>query len=91
MAEGEKELSKEQSRQVCQALGRLAAEYKVTQYSIAEKTGYQQGNISRLFSGRYSPRLEIIFTVLTAINELSNQNFTLKDIDPTADQIIPLD
>ena len=81
MGEGEKELSKEQSRQVCHALGQLATKHKVTQVSISARTGYKRSNISRLFSGRYSPRLEIIFTVLTAINELSDQSFTLKDID----------
>ncbi|GAB3501016.1 hypothetical protein GCM10027341_27200 [Spirosoma knui] len=81
MAENEKELSIEQSRLVCQALGRLAADHNVTQVSIPDKTRYQQGIISRLFSGHYSPRLEIFFTVLTAINELSGQPFTLKDIN----------
>lgn len=86
MNEGEKELSKEQSKQVCRALSKLATDHQITQNSIAQKTGYPQSNVSRLFSGRYSPRLEIIFTVLAAINELSGQAFTLKDIDVPSNQ-----
>lgn len=41
----------------------------------------QQSNLSRIFSSQYSPRLEIIFTGLQAINELSGNSYSLKDID----------
>ncbi|GAB4027347.1 helix-turn-helix domain-containing protein [Spirosoma koreense] len=88
MSEEYKELSKEQSQSVCRNLSKLATDLRIKQEAIAEKTGYKQANISRLFSGRYSPRLEIIFTVLNAINELSGKNYTLKDIDLSTDNSI---
>ncbi|OJW74277.1 helix-turn-helix transcriptional regulator [Spirosoma sp. 48-14] len=81
MEENTDALTQEQSRQVCRNLAQLAKQVRLTQEAIAEKTGYKQANISRLFSGRFSPRLEVIFTVLKAINELTNQSFTLTDID----------
>lgn len=89
MDEPKPELSKEQSKQVCRNLANLARSLKLTQEQLAQQTGYQQSNVARLFSGRYSPRLDVIFTLLTAINELSGQHFTLKDIDlPTANNTV---
>lgn len=74
-------LSKEQSRQVCRNMGKLAAKKQITQNAIADKTGYQQSSISRMFSGRFAPHLDYVFCILAAINELSGENYTLKDID----------
>ncbi|WP_020599174.1 helix-turn-helix domain-containing protein [Spirosoma panaciterrae] len=81
MKEQSSELPKEQSRHVCRNLAQLTKQLKLTQEVLAAKTGYERANISRLFSGRFSPRLEVIFTVLQAINELADQSFTLADID----------
>lgn len=81
MNENYKELSKEQSRQVCRNLGKLTSALKLTHDALAEKTGYLRPSITWLFSGRFAPHLDIIFCVLAAINDLSGQAFTLKDID----------
>ncbi|GAB3539413.1 helix-turn-helix domain-containing protein [Spirosoma fluminis] len=81
MNEEYKELSKEQSRQVCKNLGKLASDLKITQEALAAKTGYQRTSINRLFSGRFAPHLDILFCILAAINELSGNTFSLKDID----------
>ena len=81
MNEEYKELSKEQSKQVCKNLGRLASQLNITHDTLAQQTGYQRTSITRLFSGRFAPHLDIIFCVLAAINELSKQNYSLKDID----------
>lgn len=81
MIESLKELSKEQTRQVCRNLGKLASKLGVTHETLAEETGYLRPSITRLFSGKFAPHLDIVFSVLAAINKLSGGCYTLKDID----------
>jgi predicted transcriptional regulator len=83
MNESYKELSKAQSRTVCHNLGKLTADLKITHEALSEKTGYQRPSITRLFSGKFAPHLDIIFCVLAAINELSGRHYSLKDVDAT--------
>lgn len=77
------QLSKEQAQQVCRNMGNLAARLNITQEAIAERAGFERSSVNRLFSGRYAPRLDIVFSVLAAINELSGKQHTLKDVDVT--------
>jgi predicted transcriptional regulator len=74
-------LSREQAQQVCRNLGRLATSLNITQEAIANKVGLSSPNVSRLFSGRYSPRLDMVLSVLSALSELTGRTITLKDID----------
>ena len=75
------EVSKEQSKKACQQLGKIVTEEGITRAAISELTGFTRSNVSRLFSGRYSPSLTIVYTALNAINGLSGKNYGLKDID----------
>ena len=80
------EAAQEKAKQACKKLGQLATQAGVTQEAIANATGYQRSNINRLFSGRYTPRLDIVIAVLTAISDLSGKPYSLKDIDYEQDQ-----
>jgi predicted transcriptional regulator len=81
MKEEFSQLSKEQAQQVCRNLGKLAARLDITHDAIATKVGLDRTAVTRLFSGRYSPRLDIVLSVLAALSEISGQTFTLKDVD----------
>lgn len=48
-------------------LKRIALQKGITQQQIAQKTGLQPNNVSRLFSLRYCPRLEIFLKVAQAL------------------------
>ena len=75
------QLSKLQAQQVCKNLANLAASLAITHEAIAMKIGLERPSVTRLFSGKNSPRLDIVFSLLAAINELSGRNYTLKDVD----------
>lgn len=75
------QLSKEQAQQICRNISSLASKLNITQEAIANKVGIQRTNVSRIFSGRYSPRLDMLLSVLAALSELTGQSITLKDID----------
>lgn len=77
------EQAKVKAKQAAERLGRLATDNSITHDALAKETGYQRSNITRLFGGRYTPRLDIIIRVLTAVSTLTGQSFTLKDIDYT--------
>lgn len=47
---------------------RVAAQKrKITQEQIAERTGLHRSNISRIFSGRYSPELDTFLKIAAAV------------------------
>lgn len=48
-------------------LAKLSHQEGITQKQIAEKTGYIQSNISRIFSGKFSPSLDIVLNITKAI------------------------
>ena len=48
-------------------LKNIAEDKGITQEQIAEATGLQQSNISRLFSIRYCPTLQTFLAIATAI------------------------
>lgn len=79
--ERDNQWAKDRAKRACQKLGEIAKKERVTHDAIAEKTGYQRANISRFMGGIYTPRMDIVFTVLEAVNELSGKNYTLDDID----------
>lgn len=81
------QLSKEQAQQVCKNIGKLAGRVNVTHDAIAAKLGLERPNVTRIFSGKNSPRLDIVFSLLAAINEVSGQNYTLKDVDISEGEI----
>lgn len=64
-----------------QLLKEIAEEKGITQLEIAEKTGYQQSNISRIFSLRYTPRLDVFLNIAKAVGV----NFFFEDKDSTTD------
>lgn len=82
-----RQYAKDQVRQVCKNLGHLCREAGVRQEDVAERIGYNQPNLSRLFAGRYSPRGEVIFYVLNAINEIKGTSYSLKDVDVKPEQL----
>ena len=57
----------ESRKKLIAKLQQLMAENKITQLELAERTGYMQSNISRIFAGKYSPSLDIIITIAQAI------------------------
>ena len=48
-------------------LKEVADKKGITQDDIAKKTGYQQPNVSRFFSLRYIPRLDVFLNIAKAI------------------------
>ncbi len=60
-------MSTEHWRILVQLLKEIAEEKGITQLEIAEKTGYQRSNISRVFSLRYTPRLDVFLKIAQAI------------------------
>lgn len=46
----------------------LAREKGITHQKIADKTGFQKTNVTRMLSGRYSPTLENFIRLADAIN-----------------------
>lgn len=57
----------ENRKKLIAKLQQLMAENKITQMELAERTGYMQSNISRIFAGKYSPSLDIILTIAESI------------------------
>jgi len=62
-------------------LKEIAAEKKISQNDIAEKTGLKQENISRFFSLGTCPSLRIFLSIAQAIGV----NFYFEDKDGTSD------
>ena len=48
-------------------LKEVADKKGITQEDIAKRTGYQQPNVSRFFSLRYIPRLDVFLNIAKAI------------------------
>lgn len=48
-------------------LGQHAASAGLTQEQVAEKCGYQQGTISRVFAGKYPAKSEVLCAIAEAI------------------------
>jgi transcriptional regulator with XRE-family HTH domain len=49
-------------------LSDLAVEKGITQEEISLKTGFTQGNISRMFAGKYSPSLDNFIILAESVN-----------------------
>ena len=75
----------ESRKKLIAKLQQLMAENKITQLELAERTGYMQSNISRIFAGKYSPSLDIIITIAQAIgyNLTFSRTFTECEKDNT--------
>ena len=58
---------KYQSAVVMRLLYNIAQAKGITQAEIAEKTGLDRANVSRIFSGRYSPSLNNVLKIADAI------------------------
>jgi|APFre7841882654_1041346.scaffolds.fasta_scaffold609987_1 transcriptional regulator with XRE-family HTH domain len=48
----------EARKMLCRYLGDLAKENGITTYEIARLTGFEQPNVHRMLSGKYSPTLD---------------------------------
>lgn len=64
-----------------QLLKEIAEEKGITQQEIADKTGYKQQNISRIFSLKYSPRLDVFLNIAKAVGV----NFFFQDKESKTD------
>lgn len=64
-----------------QLLKEVADAKGITQQEIAEKTGYTQSNISRIFSLKYSPRLDVFLNIANAVGV----NFFFEDKESRTD------
>ena len=74
-------MSIEHWRILVQLLKEIAEEKGITQLEIAEKTGYQRSNISRVFSMRYTPRLDVFLNIAKAVGV----NFFVEDKESKTD------
>ncbi len=59
----------------------IAAEKGISQEEIANRTGYMRQNINRVFSLRYSPRLDVFLNIARAIGV----NFFVEDKEGTTE------
>lgn len=64
-----------------QLLKEIAEEKGITQQEIADKTGYKQQNVSRIFSLKYSPRLDVFLNIAQAVGV----NFFFEDKESKTD------
>ncbi len=71
-------------RILVQLLREIAREKGIEQKEIAERTGYEPSNISRIFSLRYTPRLDVFLNIAQAIGV----NFFFEDKDGKTDLAI---
>lgn len=60
-------------------LKEIAAEKGITQQEIAERTGFSQGNIARVFSLKYGPSLKTFIAIAQALGV----NFYFEDKEGT--------
>lgn len=81
MKEQYAQLSKEQAQQVCKNIATLANSLAITHDAIAMKIGLERPSVTRILSGKNSPRLDLVYSLLAAINELSGHSYSLNDVD----------
>lgn len=72
---------KEQSKQSLQKLGGIVKKHNINQSVIAEKLGVKQGTVSDMLRGKFNPTLDIAIKYILLINEITGENYSLKDID----------
>lgn len=53
---------------LCNTLREIAIEKSITQCELSQKTGLTQCNISRILSGKYSPTIDSILKICSALN-----------------------
>ena len=63
----EQEIAQEISLLLLEQIKRIASEKGITQKDIADKTGFKTGNVSRILSGKYIPRLDNFLKLCDAI------------------------
>lgn len=64
-----------------QLLKEIADEKGISQREIADATGYQESNVSRVFSLKYTPRLDVFLNIAKAIGV----NFFFEDKEGKSD------
>lgn len=72
---------KPQAAVIVRLLFNLAQQKGITQNEIAEKTGFKQSHISRMFAGEYPPKLHHLLKVADAIGiylEINDTKITIK-------------
>jgi len=57
----------QQRQAICKQLSALAQEKGFTQEKLAQLTGLKQESISRIFGGRFSPRLDLLLQIANAM------------------------
>jgi transcriptional regulator with XRE-family HTH domain len=57
-----------QTENIIDAISKIAKEQNISQSEIARRTGYKQQSINRLFSKRYTPKLDFVLNILNAID-----------------------
>lgn len=62
-------------------LKQIAIDQGISQQQIAERTGLQQSNVSRIFSLKYCPRLDLLLDIAEAIGV----NFFIESKNSTTD------
>lgn len=63
-----KEKYQEARRMLCQYLYKLAKEKGITHDMIAERTGFDRSNISRMLAAKYSPTLDNFIKLAEAVD-----------------------
>jgi len=61
------EIYQEEMRMLLNKLKELAYEKGITEQQIADKTGFIQSNVNRMFAGKYSPLLDNFLQLADAI------------------------
>lgn len=81
---------KEKSKQALQNLGGLVKKHNIGQSVFADKFGIKQGTVSDMLRGKFNPTIDIVVKYLDLINEITGENYSLKDIDfvkPTSEAL----
>jgi len=53
----------------------------ITQEDVALKSGYLRSNVNRVFSGKYTPRLDVLKNIASAVG----LELAIRDLDGTID------
>jgi predicted transcriptional regulator len=71
----------QQSQRICENLRKLAESHDLTPYQLETVSNMKNQNIYRVYNGRFSPKLETVYELVSAINQLSGQTYSIKDLE----------
>ena len=76
------EQSKALSRQTLANLRAIVERHGITHESLADELDIRRQTVGQVLGARFHPTLDNVFRFLEVINELTEGNYSLRDVDP---------